>query len=39
MVPVPHAAAGWADARHFWLSLGVVLLVVIGVVWQSWEPV
>jgi len=22
----------------FWLSLGLVLLVVIGLVWQSWEP-
>jgi hypothetical protein len=23
---------------EFWLSLGVVLLLVIGLVWQSWDP-
>jgi hypothetical protein len=22
----------------FWLALGLVLLLVIGFVWQSWEP-
>jgi hypothetical protein len=30
-------ADGQMRAR-FWLSLGLVLLVVIGFVWQSWQP-
>ena len=30
-------ADGQMRAR-FWLSLGLVLLVVIGFVWQSWAP-